>query len=112
MKTKTQVILGVVLGVGLAATASAQDKVAKGEQVYAAQKCTMCHSIGGKGNPKGPLDKVGAKNIPEADLRAWMTDPKSMTAKYKTERKPDMRAYPNLSKDDLDALVAYMQSLK
>lgn len=109
---KIQMMLGVVLGLGLAATASAQDKVAKGQQVYNAQKCAMCHSIAGKGNPKGPLDKVGAKNIPEADLRAWMTDPKSMAAKYKTERKPEMRAYPNLPKDDLDALVAYMQSLK
>jgi len=109
---KIQTILAVILGVGLAATASAQDKVAKGEQVYAAQKCSMCHAIGGKGNAKGPLDKVGAKNIPEADLRAWITDPKSMTAKYKTERKPEMRAYPSLPKDDLDALVAYMQSLK
>lgn len=109
---KTQTILAVILGVGLAATASAQDKVAKGEQVYAAQKCSMCHAIGGKGNAKGPLDKFGAKNVPEADIRAWLTDPKAMTAKYKTQRKPEMRAYPSLPKDDVDALVAYMQSLK
>ena len=105
-------VLAVLLSIGFAGMASAQDKVAKGEQVYAAQKCAMCHSIGGKGNAKGPLDKVGAKNLPEADIRAWITDPKTMTAKYKTARKPDMRAYPNLPKDDVDALVAYMQSLK
>lgn len=109
---RTQTILALTFAIGLAVTASAQDKVAKGEQVYATQKCAMCHSVGGKGNAKGPLDKVGAKNIPEADLRAWLTDPKAMTAKYKTARKPDMRAYPNLPKDDVDALVAYLQSLK
>lgn len=105
-------MVGVLVGIGLAVTAAAQDKVARGEQVYAAQKCSMCHSIGGKGNAKGPLDKVGAKNMPEADIRAWITDPKSMTAKYKAERKPEMRAYTSLAKDDLDALVAYVQSLK
>jgi hypothetical protein len=35
-----------------------------------------------------------------------------MTRKTKSERKPAMRAYPSLSTDDLDALVAYMASLK
>jgi hypothetical protein len=35
-----------------------------------------------------------------------------MTKKTKAERKPPMRAYPNLPKADLDALVAYMSSLK
>ena len=109
---KTHTVFAVLLALGFAASALAQDKAAKGAEVYGAQKCQMCHSIGGKGNAKGPLDKVGAKNIPEADMRAWFTDPKAMTAKYKTERKPDMKAYANLSKDELDALVAYMQSLK
>lgn len=35
-----------------------------------------------------------------------------MTKKTTAERKPAMRAYPNLPKEDLDALVAYMASLK
>jgi hypothetical protein len=32
--------------------------------------------------------------------------------KAHTERKPAMRAYPNLPKEDLEAVVAYMASLK
>lgn len=104
-------MLGVVLGVGLASTVAAQDKVARGAQVYAAQKCGVCHSVAGKGNVKGPLDKVGSK-LSEADIRAWITDPKTMTAKTNAPRKPLMRAYPSLPTEDLDALVAYMQSLK
>lgn len=32
--------------------------------------------------------------------------------KTRAERKPAMRAYPKLSKEDLDALVAFMSSLK
>ena len=47
------------------------------------------------------------------ELRLWMTDPAAMTAKAKAERKPAMPAkYTALPKDDLDALVAYMASLK
>ena len=36
-------------------------KVDRGMQVYAAQKCSVCHSIAGKGNKKGALDDVGSK---------------------------------------------------
>ena len=99
--------------VGFATLASAQDaKVEKGKQVYADQKCSMCHSIEGKGNAKGALDGVGSKFSAE-ELRKWITDPAAMTAQTKAERKPAMPAkYASLPKDDLDALVAYLSSLK
>ena len=104
-------VLALMVGLATPAAAAAQDaKVAKGAEVYAAQKCGMCHSIGDKGNKKGPLDGVGTK-LKEAEIREWMTDAKGMTAKTKATRKPDMKSYA-LPKDDLDALVAYMQSLK
>jgi mono/diheme cytochrome c family protein len=94
----------------VAAPASAQDaKIEKGMKVYAAQKCSMCHAIAGKGNAKSPLDGVGSK-LSEADIKAWIVDPKTMTEK--TKAKPGMRAYPKLPAEDLDALVAYMASLK
>jgi hypothetical protein len=35
-----------------------------------------------------------------------------MTTKTKAARKPPMKAYANLPNDDVDALVAYLQSLK
>jgi mono/diheme cytochrome c family protein len=94
-----------------AAPALAQD-AAKGAAVYAAQKCSACHSVGGKGNAKGPLDDVGSK-LSAADIHAWIVDPAAMTAKHKATRKPAMPAkYASLPKDDIDALVAYMASLK
>ena len=105
------VMFTAMLCLGVAAGAAAQDaKVTKGQQLFADQKCTLCHSIGDKGNKKGPLDGVGSK-LSAADLRLWMTDAKTMTEKTKSTRKPEMKSY-NLSKGDLDALVAYMQSLK
>jgi mono/diheme cytochrome c family protein len=96
-------------GPAMAGQDAAQAK--QGEAVYAAQKCSMCHSIAGKGNAKGSLDGVGTK-LTAAEIREWIVNPKEMTAKTKAERKPPMRAYPNLPAADLDALVAYIQTLK
>lgn len=103
-------VMGVLLLVGVATVASAQDAKAKGEAVYVAQKCSMCHSVAGKGNPKGALDDVGSK-LKADDIRAWITDAKGQTAKTGATRKPDMKAY-SLPKDDVDNLVAYLLTLK
>jgi mono/diheme cytochrome c family protein len=94
-------------------SAFAQDKaqIERGMKVYTDQKCAVCHSIGGKGNLKGALDDVGSR-LTADEIRAWLVSPIEMTKKTKAERKPPMRAYPNLAKEDLDALVAYMVSLK
>jgi mono/diheme cytochrome c family protein len=106
-----KVLAGVVVGVALAASASAQDaKVAQGEKLFTDQKCTLCHSVGDKGNKKGPLDAVGT-TLKTDEIREWIVDAKGMTAKTKPTRKPEMRAY-TLGKDDVDALVAYLSTLK
>jgi len=106
-----RVIAGLALCVGLAATVAAQDaKVAKGEKLFVDQKCTLCHSIGDKGNKKGPLDGVATK-LKVDEIHDWITDAKGMTAKTKAPRKPEMKAY-SLPKDDVDALVAYLSTLK
>ena len=106
-----RVIAALVLGGGLAATALAQDaKVAQGEKLFADQKCTLCHSIGDKGNKKGPLDSVAAK-LKADEIREWIVDAKGMTAKTKAARKPEMKAY-TLPKEDVDALVAYLMTLQ
>jgi mono/diheme cytochrome c family protein len=93
------------------ASVGAQD-AAKGQAVYTAQKCSMCHAIEGKGNKTNPLDGVGTK-LSADDIRQWITNPKEMTTKTKSTKKPPMPAnYGKLAAPDLDALVAYMQSLK
>ena len=102
-----------ILAIVWAAPASAQDakQIEQGKTVYAAQKCSICHAVEGKGQVKGPLDGVGSK-LTTDEIREWIVNPAEMTKKTKAERKPPMRAYPNLPKADLDALVAYMASLK
>jgi mono/diheme cytochrome c family protein len=98
----------------LGASVSAQD-AAKGKQVYEAAmpKCKVCHSVGGVGNAKGALDDVGSK-LKADEIKAWLRTPKEMTEKAKAARKPVMPAYApdKISDADLDALTAYLLSLK
>ena len=103
--------LAILLFAFFASAASAQSPVEKGKAVYAAQKCSICHSIEGVGNKKGALDDVGSK-LSAAEIRSWITNAPDMATKAKAERKPPMKAYTALSKDDVDALVAYLSSLK
>lgn len=104
------IVAAVGLALGLAATSSAQD-VEKGKQVYADQKCKLCHAVGGEGNAKGALDKVGAE-LGAEEIRSWLTDPDAMAGKTGKDRKPKMKKYDKLPPDELDALVAYLLTLK
>jgi len=98
--------LGLVLaGVGAASAQSAD----AGKKVYEANKCGVCHSIAGVGNKKGPLED--AAKTPADQIRQWIVDAPTMATKTNATRKPPMKAY-TLPKEDVDALVAYIQSLK
>jgi mono/diheme cytochrome c family protein len=110
MRYIASIALGILL---LTAPVRAQDAAAieRGQKVYVTQKCSTCHSIAGKGNKKGPLDEVGSKLTAE-EIRLWIVDAPEMTKKAKATRKPVMKSYEKLPKEDVDALVAYMQSLK
>ena len=85
-------------------------QIADGTKVFAAQKCSICHSIAGVGNKKFPLDGVGAK-LTTDQIREWITHPVEAAKKANSTAKPLMRTYPNLPKADLDTLVAYVASL-
>jgi mono/diheme cytochrome c family protein len=104
---------GFALGVA-ALPAAAQDaaQVKKGQEVYAAQKCQTCHSIAGKGNKSNPLDGVG-KKLSADEIKQWIVNPTEMTKKTNSTKKPPMpNKWSKLPAADLDALVAYMASLK
>jgi mono/diheme cytochrome c family protein len=103
--------IAVTVIAGVPRVAGAQD-AKHGEQVYAAQKCQACHAIGGKGLKANPLDGVGGK-LTADDIRAWILRPKEMATKTQSKGKPPMAdRYSKLPAADIDALVAYMQSLK
>ena len=93
-------------------TAFAQNPAERGKQEFTDSKCLVCHFVGGEGNKKGPvLDGVGAKLTPE-EIRQWITNAPEMAAKANIDRKPPMKAYSDFPKDKVDALVAYISSLK
>ena len=107
-------VWGIVAIFGLTVTAgiSAQDAATQQRalKVYAAEKCSRCHSIAGKGNSKGKLDEVGSK-LTADEIRGWIVNAEEMTKKNKATRKPPMKS-SKLPKEDVDALVAYLVTLK
>ena len=115
MRTRTILLLTTLLfatRVSAPLATAPQGDAKKGEAVYAAQKCSMCHQIAGKGNKASPLDGVGTK-LSAADIREWIVNPVEMAKKAKSTKKPPMaNKYSKLPAADIDALVAYMQSLK
>ena len=108
-----RIIAGAV-GIGFVCAAttllSAQDKVEQGSALFTSQKCVLCHSIGAKGNKKGPLDEVGNK-LKAEDIRAWLTTPDAMREKTKATRTPLMKD-PKLAADQVEALVAFLLTQK
>jgi cytochrome c2 len=101
------VVVVLVMACYMAAFSAPQASADKGKDVYAKQNCKLCHSIAKVGNPKTPLDGVGAK-LTEDQLTKWIRTPKDMNPKT------IMIAYPasKISDADLANLVAYLLSLK
>ena len=102
------VIAAACLSVGLAA----QDakKIAAGKGLYEKGGCEKCHQIAGKGSKIAPLDGVGGK-LKADEIKKWLTDPDEMTAKL--PKKPVVKMKKVEMPDaDLDALAAYLSSLK
>jgi len=112
MRRLVPAVMAGVLTVGLAASAAAQDaKVAAGAKLFEAQKCSVCHAVAGKGNVKHPLDGAGTR-VSADMIRMWLTDPKGAEAKAGKKAMPPMKSFATLPPADIDALVAYVQSLK
>ena len=118
MRRAGAVMTGVVMvvtsmvAVARAGAPAAQDaaQIERGREVYVEERCRICHSIGDDGNSRGPLDGVGSRLSAE-DLELWMIDPDTIAERTNSTRRPAMPAYPELSEDDLAAIVAYMLSL-
>jgi len=111
MRNVTRILAAGIVMAAWTMPAAAQGDAAKGQELFAAQKCSMCHAVAGKGNAKHPLDGAGAK-LDEAMVRLWLTDPKAAEAKSGKKAMPPMKSFKSLPAADIDALVAYVMSLK
>jgi mono/diheme cytochrome c family protein len=84
---------------------AAKGDAVNGKDIFTAQRCVLCHKIGGSGGVLGPdLSAVGTRRN-----AAWLYEylPKPQAAK------PENKMPPVAVKgQDLDDLVAYLLSLK
>ena len=109
-------VMGLVMVWLAGASLAAQDAkaVSDGKKLYDAKECSKCHMIAGKGNKIGKLDGIAAK-VNAADMKKWLTDPAEMEKTL--EKKPKVKMSSkikqmNLQAADINALVAYLQTLK
>ncbi len=90
-------------------------KIEAGQKIYETQKCATCHAIKGAGGKlASALDGAGTR-LTDGDLKKWLTVPAEMEAKLKTKPKMPMSTFMKthkLADADVDALVAYMKTLK
>lgn len=96
----------------------ASEPVARGRQVYRALDCGRCHQIAGAGSRVGPdLSRAGTvaeQRRPGAAadyLRQSVTDPGAYVVPGYVDAMPRGLAR-GLSTADLDALIAYLASLR
>jgi mono/diheme cytochrome c family protein len=95
---------------GFATGASAADAalVAKGKGVFDGAKpaCKVCHNAN-----RNPLDNYGARGT-VAEVKAWLRTPKEMLAKNGKKGPKPTFGPDKISDPDLEALAAYLVSLK
>lgn len=86
-------------------------RIKAGQQVYKQLSCARCHAIAGQGNPRNPLDGVGARRSAD-ELRDWIIGADALQGVLSARTFKLKQANSALPDNDLDALIIYMQSLR
>jgi len=109
MKATTKRLLIAASVVCAASLASASD----GKTVFETN-CAKCHGPDGKGATKMGM-KAGVKDLTDPKIQAELTDAKiAKTIKEGVSEgdKTKMKGFPDLSAEDVTALVTYVKSLR
>ena len=88
-----------------------QAAIEAGRQVYDTQGCGRCHSIAGEGNARSPLDGIGDRHA-AADIRKWIVAAPELKEQLPPRAFAAKQDYGGVDREDLDALVAYLLSLR
>jgi mono/diheme cytochrome c family protein len=108
---KKLALLAIPAALALAFSTSAL--AADGKAVYS-DNCAKCHGDDGKGQTKMG-QKTGARDYTDAAVQASFTDAEGVKAVKEGLKKDDktlMKAYTDLSDDDINAVIAYMRTFK
>ena len=104
MKTMLVGLGAVVVGAIALGCVHGATMVRQGTELFVAEGCHGCHTVGSRGTPIGPdLSHVGARYDNEYLVR-WLTDPTSVRP---AAHMPQLE----LSETQIRALAAYLSSL-
>lgn len=102
-----------------ATTEQADPRVERGRELYRAQGCIGCHSVDGSRNVGPTLQGLYGRTVTlvdgsqitadEAYIREAIVEPRATVVQGYP---PAMPAFPNLSDEDMDALIAFIRSLE
>ena len=94
------------------ATAGAdRAQIERGRALFAGQGCQRCHSVAGEGSPRSPLDGVGDRLGP-LELRHWIVADPAVADEMGARTRAAKQPYAQLDAAELDALVAWLQTLR
>lgn len=102
---------GPALALTIAAGGADAALLARGREVVLANDCLRCHSIAGEGSPRNPLDGVGAR-LSETELLQLAVADAAVQDDLGRRAIAAKRAYAELPQEELEAMVAYLASLK
>src|SRR5438270_13578011 len=105
----------IVLGVALLVSGAVSLHAADAKEIYE-KDCAKCHGADGTGKTKMG-EKVGVKDYTDAKVQSEMKDAEMTKAikegvKEKDTDKTKMKAFTDLTDDDIKGLVAYVRSFK
>lgn len=108
-------VLALAFGVALVQRRAAERDVrnppiapyAPGLAVYEAHGCPRCHSFGGSGSPRAPLDGVGDRLSPE-QIEAWLVADDAVAGSLPASVRAAKSGYRELPESEREALVAWL----
>jgi cytochrome c1 len=105
----------IVLGAALLMAGAVSVRAADAKEIYE-KDCAKCHGADGKGKTKMG-EKVGVKDYTDAKVQAEMKDAEMAKAikegvKDKDTDKTKMKAFPDLTDQEVKDLVAYIRKFK
>jgi mono/diheme cytochrome c family protein len=104
----------LVLGIAMMAVAALSARAADGKAMFD-KDCAMCHGQDGKGQTRIG-QKLGVKDFTDAKVQSDLTDAAATKGIKEGVKDADgktvMKAFSNLSDDDVKGLVAYIRTFK
>jgi cytochrome c553 len=88
-----------------------QEQEPAGAGIFRDEGCMACHSVGGVGSPRYPLDGVGTR-YDRQTLQEWIVGSERVAAELPDSAVRRKQSYRSLSEAELDALLDWLAGLR